>query len=38
MQFEMFYSLNPSVVAWFAHLHQVGYQPTSPNLGKHLWW
>jgi hypothetical protein len=28
MQFEGFYSLNHSVVAWFAHLHQVGFQPT----------
>jgi hypothetical protein len=26
MQFERFYSLNQSVVAWFAHLHQVGFQ------------
>jgi hypothetical protein len=26
MQFERFYSLNQIVVAWFAHLHQVGFQ------------
>ncbi len=38
MQFERFYSLNQSIVAWFAHMHQVGFQPTFPNLGKHLWW
>ncbi len=37
MQFERSYRLNQSKVAWFAHLHQVGFQPTSPNLGKHLW-
>jgi hypothetical protein len=34
MQFERFYSLNQSVVAWFAQLHQVGFQPTLKNLGK----
>ncbi len=34
MQFGRFYSLNQSIVAWFAHLHQVGSQPTFPNLGK----
>jgi hypothetical protein len=38
MTFERFYSLNQSVVAWFAHLHLVGFQPTFTNLGKHLWW
>jgi hypothetical protein len=38
MQFESFYSLNQNVVAWFAHLHQVGFQPTLTNLGKCLWW
>ncbi len=38
MQFERFYGLNQSVVAWFAHLHQIGFQQTSHNLGKHLWW
>ncbi len=38
MQFERFYSLNQSVLAWFAHLHQVGFQPTFLNLGKCLWW
>ncbi len=32
MQFERFYSLNQTVVAWFAHLHQVGFQPTITNL------
>ncbi len=37
MQFEMFYSLNKSVGAWFAHLHQVGFKPTFPNLGMRLW-
>jgi len=25
MQFERFYSLNQSIVAWFAHLHKVGF-------------
>jgi hypothetical protein len=34
MQFEWFYSLNYSVVAWFAHLHHLGFQPTNPNLGN----
>ncbi len=38
MQFERFYSFSQNVVAWFAHLHQVGFQPTFPNLGKQLWW
>jgi hypothetical protein len=28
MQFERFYSLNQSVVAWFAHLQRVGFQPS----------
>ncbi len=37
MQSERFYSLNQSMVAWFAHLHQVGFQPTLTNLGKDLW-
>jgi hypothetical protein len=37
MQFERFYSLNQSVVAWFAYLHQVGFQPTLTNLGKFPW-
>ncbi len=36
MQFERYYSLKQSVVAWFAHLHQVGSQPTFTNLGKCL--
>jgi hypothetical protein len=30
VQFERFYSLNQSIVAWFA-------QPTFPNLEKQLW-
>jgi hypothetical protein len=35
MQFERFYSLNYSVVVWFAHLHRLGFQPrTLPNLGN----
>ncbi len=38
MQFERFYSLNQSLVAWFAHLHQVGLQSTLTNHGKRLWW
>jgi hypothetical protein len=38
MQFEMFYSLGQSLVAGFAHLHQVGFHPTFPIMGKHLWW
>ncbi len=38
MQFERFYSLNQSVVAWFAHLHQVGFKPILTNVGKCLWW
>jgi hypothetical protein len=37
MQFERFYSLNQSIVAWFAHLHQVGFEATLTNLAKHLW-
>jgi len=32
------YNLNHSVVVWFAHLHHLGFQPTPPNLGKHLLW
>ncbi len=27
MQFERFYSLKQSVVAWFAHFYQVWFQP-----------
>jgi hypothetical protein len=27
MQFERFYSLNHSLVAWFAHLHHLGFHP-----------
>jgi hypothetical protein len=38
MQFEKFYRINKSVVAWFAHLQNVGIQPTFSNLGKCLWW
>ncbi len=34
MQFERFYSLNHSVVAWFAYLHHLGFWPTFPNLGN----
>jgi hypothetical protein len=34
MQFERFYSLNQSVVAWFAHLQKVEFQPTLTNLGS----
>jgi hypothetical protein len=33
MQFERFYSLNQSIVAWFSHLHQVVFHPTFPNMG-----
>ncbi len=38
MQFERFYRLNQSIVAWFAHLHLVGFRPTLANLEKQLWW
>jgi hypothetical protein len=38
MQYERFYSLTQIVVAWFAHLHQVEFQPTLTNPGKRLWW
>jgi hypothetical protein len=38
MQFERICSINHSVVTWFAHLHHLGFQPTLPNLGKHMWW
>jgi hypothetical protein len=31
-QFEKFYTLNQIVVAWFAHLHQVGFQPTLKKI------
>jgi hypothetical protein len=34
MQFKRFYSL---IVAWFAHLHKVRFQPILTNLGKCLW-
>jgi hypothetical protein len=36
MQFERFYRLNQSIVAWFVNMHQVGFQPTLTNLGKLL--
>ncbi len=38
MQFERYYSLSQNELAWFAHLYQVWFQPTFPNLGSHLWW
>ncbi len=38
MRFKKFYSLNQRVGAWFAHLHQVCFQPFLTNLGKCLWW
>ena len=39
MQFERFYSLIHSVVAWFAHLHHLGFQPYLPIFwGKCLLW
>jgi hypothetical protein len=34
MQFERFYRLNKSIVAWFAHLDQEGFHHTFPNLGS----
>ncbi len=34
MQFERFYSLNHSVVAWFSHLHHLAFWLTFPNLGN----
>ena len=37
MQFERFYSIKQIIVAWFAHLHQVGIHPTLTKLGNHLW-
>jgi hypothetical protein len=36
--FERFYSLNQRVVAWFAHLHQVGFQLNVTNWEKCFWW
>ncbi len=37
MQFKRFYSVNQSIVAWFACLHQVGFfKSTLTNLGKCL--
>jgi hypothetical protein len=38
MQFERFCCLNQSVVAWFAHFHKGGFEPTLTNWGKQLWW
>jgi hypothetical protein len=39
MQFERFYSLNHSIVPWFAQFQQLGTQPRIlPDLGKFLWW
>ena len=32
MQFERFYSLNHGIVAWFAHLHHLEFQPIFTNL------
>jgi hypothetical protein len=34
MQFEMFYSLNHSVVARFEHLHHLDFWLTFPNMGN----
>ena len=34
MQFERCYRLNYDLVAWFAHLHDLGFQPTLTNLGN----
>jgi hypothetical protein len=34
MQFERFESLNLSVVAWFAHLHQVRFEANSHKSGE----
>ncbi len=34
MQFERFYSLNQSVAAWSAHLHQVGISQLSQIWGS----
>ena len=34
MQFERLLSLNHGVVAWFAHLHDLGFQPTLKNPGN----
>ena len=32
MQFERCYSINYGLVAWFAHLHHLGFQPILTNL------
>ena len=34
MQFERLLSLNHGVVAWFAYLHDLGFQPTLKNPGN----
>jgi hypothetical protein len=34
MQFERFYSLNQSIVAWFAHLHQYDFSQLSQIWGS----
>ena len=34
MQFERFYSLNHDIVAWFAHLYDLGFQPTQKKMGN----
>ncbi len=34
MQFERFYSYSQNVVAWFAHLDKVGFQPTFLKSGE----
>ncbi len=37
-----FFAPTKTLNLWFwiyqSYLHQVVFQPTSPNLGKHLWW
>ena len=32
MQFERCYSINHGLVAWFAHLHHLGFQSILTNL------
>ena len=34
MLFDRFYSLNYSVVVWFAHLHHLDFRLTYTNLGN----
>jgi hypothetical protein len=36
MQFERFYSLIESIVAWCAHFHQVRFQPFLTNMANCL--